>query len=531
METSMNESPLMSVASKGKSFRRSAGRYAAAALAVAVCAGLGATSAMAASGSWDSVNSTTTDWDTGTNWISGNKPGATTWTAPPTNADVATFGGAGANKSVVVDLNRSVGQLSFTSSGYTIGGGVGNNTLYMGNVGGTKFTISGSGNSADISAPIELSTSGWGTWSTFYSATGATLNFNGAINSTQSGNSYLNTNLGGTVNFNAPITGKIGFRFNSGPITGTVYLKAANTFTAGIGMEQTSSKVVLAAADALQSGSLGISRGGYGEITATNGLSGSASLSVTGNLYGSLPNPGQFVGEVTINTSNDYTGSTSVGNIYNPVTGAQLSTLLIKNTTGSATGTGNVSVSGLLAGSGRIDNSGTTNGVTLNKSTFTFASNTYTAYGQLSPGNVPGGIGSMTMNLGSKGLNISASVADGNTQSLLFDLIDPSNNDKVVLLNSTVLDIGSGGLNFDDFKFNLPNSTLATGTYTLFDTAQAISGSLGSSLSGMLDGKLATLSLADGGKDIVLTVVPEPATLGLLAIGGLGLLARRRRIA
>ena len=53
--------------------------------------------------------------------------------------------------------------------------------------------------------------------------------------------------------------------------------------------------------------------------------------------------------------------------------------------------------------------------------------------------------------------------------------------------------------------------------------AGSVSGLLGASPTGTIDGLSATLSVS--GSDLVLTVVPEPGTLALLAAGLLGLLA------
>jgi hypothetical protein len=63
---------------------------------------------------------------------------------------------------------------------------------------------------------------------------------------------------------------------------------------------------------------------------------------------------------------------------------------------------------------------------------------------------------------------------------------------------------------------------------TLFDTSLALDGTLGTNLTGTIGGLDAILTTADGGRDLVVNVVPEPASVAML-LGGLVLLARRRR--
>ena len=97
---------------------------------------------------------------------------------------------------------------------------------------------------------------------------------------------------------------------------------------------------------------------------------------------------------------------------------------------------------------------------------------TVAAGGKLSPG---ASAGTLTL---TGNADISGAVAATNSQSMLFEL--GSTSDKIVLSAGT-LTIGSGLLEFDDFAFTAV-SGFAAGDYTLFDTTQSISGSLGSNL-------------------------------------------------
>ena len=150
-----------------------------------------------------------------------------------------------------------------------------------------------------------------------------------------------------------------------------------------------------------------------------------------------------------------------------------------------------VNSGGTLGGSGLIDLSSVNLGVT-NKNG-----------GKISPGASTATAGTLTLALGSGFLDVSGGL--GTAGSLAFDLAGITASDKIVL-NSGTLNIGSGLLNWNSFAFNNLGG-LQAGTYTLISTPNVISGSLGSSLTGVLGTYNGTLALSGDSKSIILTLV------------------------
>ncbi len=228
-------------------------------------------------------------------------------------------------------------------------------------------------------------------------------------------------------------------------------------------------------------------------------------------------------GIVTFAGNNTYTGTTEIGHA---TLGAGGTLLVNGNHTNAGTYsmTVNSSSAPFLGGNGVI---------------------TYATAGTLSVvsggGLTPGGnadgtwsAGTLTLNLGTGGsgnLNL-ASMTGNNAGRLVFDLAAPGASDKVLLGANTELRIGAGLLEKSDFTFNL-RSGFTAGTYTLFDTSLTVNGTL-SGAAGALDidfggGYSGTIGLSGDGTDIILTVIPEPATVGM-AVAGLALMVLRRRI-
>lgn len=211
-------------------------------------------------------------------------------------------------------------------------------------------------------------------------------------------------------------------------------------------------------------------------------------------------------GILTLSGANTYTGVTSV----------RAGTLLVNgtHTVGSGT-TGSYAVEsgGTLGGTGTINLSAVNRSVVIKSG------------GKLAPG---ASAGTLTLNLGLGALDLTGAISAANVASLVFELGAPGASDQV-LLTSGILNIGTENLGFSDFAFTtLPGFT--SGVYTLFDSAGAIQGTLSpSDLSGPIGTQTGTLSVAPNGQDILLTVIPEPSTSGLLAAASTTAVLLRRR--
>ncbi len=198
-------------------------------------------------------------------------------------------------------------------------------------------------------------------------------------------------------------------------------------------------------------------------------------------------------GTLVLNGSNTYGGTTIVN----------AGTHLV-NGTHTGGGAYTIGAAGKLGGTGSI----------------AAASLTASAGGKLTPGG-DGVVGTAFTLALTGSMNLSASSNDSG--AYLFDLASTIASDKVTLTSGT---LNLGTLDFADFTFNAL-SGFGAGTYTLFDASSPISGALGNA-SGAIGDFTGTLSFDNINNDVLLTVVPEPTTGGLLA-GSAGLLLGRRR--
>lgn len=242
-----------------------------------------------------------------------------------------------------------------------------------------------------------------------------------------------------------------------------------------------------------------------------------------------------------------FTGATT----YNGDTTVAEGTLLVNSTTANNnneiivvggdyafTGSGTINVSG--SGSGVLGGTGTITNVVRIKANTTALSEL--AGGALSPGDpaVNNGIGTLTIKtLNIEGQDINAT---GGAGRLILDIASSTSHDQVVVtnalnLNSNAEEIGPQlVLNFS------PSFTGEYGDFIrLIDFTNA-SGSISGMFANAAEGARFFYTNEFGqkfeleygyhggtGNDFGLTVVPEPSSLSLLALGGLSLLRRRRR--
>jgi hypothetical protein len=347
--------------------------------------------------------------------------------------------------------------------------------------------------------------------------------------------SLLATPANGTVsvgNVNIPVrsltvadpSGPI--RLNSSGANSLITFSAASPL--GLDLSSATQDITFNTNTRLAGSGLGITLNVGTGRTATFGTAATPfNFNMTGNGTHALVVTG--AGDTVFNS----TVTTAAGNGGN-LTKAGTGSLIFNNaaTFTSTTTTSAINAGTVLAGSGvvvtlsnafSVNNSATLAGL----GTFTTVTGvSITAGAIVSPGTAStNGTLSLTPGAAST-VNLSAALAPVASGALRFDL-GGSVQDKLTLTQGS-LAIGTDGLEFDDFVFNTAGG-LSAGTYTLISTQNAISGSLGTALSGAIGSSTGTVQFSADSKSIELVVVvPEP-TVGLSLAAGAGASLVRRR--
>ncbi len=127
--------------------------------------------------------------------------------------------------------------------------------------------------------------------------------------------------------------------------------------------------------------------------------------------------------------------------------------------------------------------------------------------GRLTPGN--GGTGTLNLDLGGGALNLSAM----STNAMCFDLGSVTTSDKILLSNG-LLNIGDSVFDIGQFAFSIVSGFGGPATYTLIETDQSITTSLGADVTAKLSNNYTlTLRLADSDTDLVLDVIPPKGSV------------------
>ncbi len=210
------------------------------------------------------------------------------------------------------------------------------------------------------------------------------------------------------------------------------------------------------------------------------------------------------------------------------LTGAQSSSHNIRGTTDVTSGTFliNMATSGngnyTVAAAGGLGGTGTIN--TISNATVTMLNGSTLTPGDAAANN---GVGTFALDLNNSQQTNQFDLSAMNTNSrIIFDLATTATSDLITLVNGT-LNIGT--LNSSEFKFN-QLAGFGAGTYKLFDTTNAIVGTLDTAQFTIGSSWFGELAYADDTNDIVLnvTAVPEPSA-ALLVLAGFATLTLRRR--
>ncbi|CAN5667549.1 autotransporter-associated beta strand repeat-containing protein [soil metagenome] len=294
---------------------------------------------LAADGTWNDAGATSGLWSTGSNWMLGTIPGATTGTV---NGDTATFDGTlgtygTSGNPILIDPNRNILNLAIGNSA---------GAYFIGTTGGNKLLLSDGGaltidsaSIATINAPLEIQ--GVGTGSYTFISNNAGVNIGGTITAANSVVAKLSLDGAGSTNNTISGVIKDGLAGSSVALlkkgfgawsltgvntyTGSTTIQAGTLSISGGGALSARSAVDLSTSDAIFDIS-GVTAGvtiGSLEGAATSVVTlGSKTLTVGSNnastaFYGNIQGAGGNLikvgnGSLTLSGNNTYTGATTL---------------------------------------------------------------------------------------------------------------------------------------------------------------------------------------------------------------------------
>jgi len=420
-------------------------------------------------------------------------------------------------------------------------------------------------------------------------------------------------NSGATLSIQTEIS-ESGARTLTKTGAGQLILGNANTFTGGVVLN--AGTIAVGSSTALGGGGLTINAGTIGSVTSTRTLANN--VTVGGNFALGLGAGGQSINlngttdlgnavrSITLNNSATFNGIISNGglnvtdplgtrtltlagdNTYSGGTTINSGTLRVNNTTGSGTGSGNVTIAAgaALGGNGTISGSVTASGATLgivnstltvSGSLFTSATTTFVSGATINvSGSTAVSSGNFTVNgsLGGGALNVSGTAilrgngtVSGATTVASGAFIAPGNSPGNITFNNgltlagtynwelAALSTSGPGTNFDTItvtagnvditgaSMNLILGAFAPSADPFWTSNQIWSGIINNSGLGSIAGTFGiidntswstfgafTTAINNNDVNLVWTAIPEPSSYAVLAgFGALGLAALRRR--